>query len=431
MLSAADNELMCRVGREAAQGKAMRRFWLPALLSSELPAPDCDPLRVQVLGEDLVAFRDTEGNVGLIDEYCRHRNASLSLGRVEGCGIRCIYHGWKYDRHGAVLETPNVADPRFKARFKAKAYPVREAGGMVWTYMGPAELQPPFPNYAFMDVPQSHRLNAMAVVPCNFIQVMEGLVDSSHLSVLHTVGLKNTDASELAFAAKTSHMQFDAAPRIEADDTDFGFHYVAMRKLSDEAGERTIARVAAFQAPCFVFNPNGDLWFACVPMNDERTMFFHAWWDPEKRMGEEPLASEQLRFVGLDPETLEEWGMTRATCELGRLGRHNGYLQDREAMRRGHFTGIANFTQEDAVVSMSGGAIRDRTQEMLCVADLAISRLYRVLLKTADAGAKGEDPIGLAADVSRIRGANATLDGDADWRSLVPEHRLLAPLAAE
>ena len=431
MLSSAENELMCRVGPGAAQGKAMRRFWLPALLSSELPAPDCDPLRVQVLGEDLVAFRDTQGEVGLIDEYCRHRNASLSLGRVEGCGIRCIYHGWKFDRHGNVLETPNVDDPRFKERLKAKAYPVHEAAGMVWVYMGPKELQPPFPNYPFLDVPQTNRLNAMAIVPCNFVQVMEGLVDSSHLSVLHTVGLKNTVVSELSFAEKTSHMQYNAMPRIEADDTDFGFHYVAMRKMSDEAGEHIIARIAAFQAPCFVFNPNGDLWFACVPMNDEKVMFFHLWWDPEKKMGEEPLASEQLRFVGLDPETLEEWGMTRATHELGRCGRHNRYLQDREAMRRGHFTGIANFTQEDAVVSASGGAIRDRSQEMLCVADLAITRLYRTLLKTAEAGAKDEDPIGLNADVSLIRGAHARLDNAAQWRSLVPDHRILTSMAAE
>ncbi|HKR89317.1 MAG TPA: Rieske 2Fe-2S domain-containing protein [Phenylobacterium sp.] len=431
MLSAADNDRMCRVGPGTPQGTAMRRFWIPALLSSELPAPDCDPVRVQALGEDLVAFRDSEGQVGLIDEYCRHRNASLSLGRVEGCGIRCIYHGWKFDRHGNIMETPNVADPKFKQRFKAKAYPVREVAGMVWTYMGPAELEPPFPHYAFMDVPDANRLNAMAIVPCNFVQVMEGLVDSSHLSVLHTVGLKNTDISQLSFAAATGHMQFDAAPHIEADDTDFGFHYVAIRRIHEAGAERTIARVAAFQSPCFVFNPNGDLWFAVVPMSDERTMFFHLWWDAQKKMGEEPLASEQLRFVGLDPETLEEWGMTRTTVELGRLSPHSGYMQDREAMRRGHFTGIANFTQEDAIVSMSAGALRDRSREMLCVADLAITCLYRALLKSANAGERGEAPIGLNADVSRIRGANATLELGVEWRTLVPEHRLSTAIAAE
>jgi hypothetical protein len=134
--------------------------------------------------------------------------------------------------------------------------------------------------------------------------------------------------------------------------------------------------VACFQSPCFVFNPNGDLWFAVVPMSDERTMFFHVWWDKEKKMGEDPLAGEQLRFVGLDPETLDEWGMSRATYLLNRLGPHNGFKQDRQAMINGHFTGIANFTQEDADVSMSAGPLRDRTRELLCTADLAIVRLY-------------------------------------------------------
>jgi hypothetical protein len=297
--------------------------------------------------------------------------------------------------------------------------------------MGPAELEPVFPSYAFMEVPASNCLAAMAVVPCNFVQVMEGLVDSSHLSILHTVGLKNTSESELHFAAATGHMQLDAAPAIEADDTEFGFHYVAMRNIVEDGAEKTIARVAAFQSPCFVFNPNGDLWFAVVPMSDERTMFFHVWWDKEKKMGEDPLAGEQLRFVGLDPETLDEWGMSRATYLLNRLGPHNGFKQDRQAMINGHFTGIANFTQEDAVVSMSAGPLRDRTRELLCTADLAIVRLYRALLKSAQAGEEGRDPLGLNADTAHIRGTNATLEKEQSWRDLVPEHVLATSIAAE
>ena len=431
MLTTSQNEMMCRVGADTPQGKAMRRFWLPAMLSSELPSPDSGPLKVQILGENLVGFRDSEGKPGLIDELCPHRNASLTLGRVEGCGIRCIYHGWKFDRDGNVLETPNVADPRFKQRFKAKTYPVREGGGLIWVYMGTQELEPAFPNYAFLDVPPANCLPAMAVVPCNFVQVMEGLVDSSHLSVLHTVGLKNTKQSDLDFAVATGHMQLDASPHIEADDTEFGFHYVAIRKIVEDEKEKTIARVAAFQAPCFVFNPNGDLWFAVVPMSDERTMFFHVWWDKDKKMGEEPLAGEQLRFVGLDSETLEEWGMTRSTYLLNRVGPHNGYMQDREAMVKGHFTGIANFTQEDAVVSMSAGPLRDRSRELLCVSDLAITRLYRALLKSAQAGAEDRDPLGLNVDTAHIRGTNATLSDGQNWRDLVPEHVLAAPIAAE
>ena len=134
MLSTKDNELMCRTGRDLPMGKAMRHFWIPALLSSELPKPDCDPVHVELLGENFVAFRDSEGKVGLLDEMCCHRGASLTLGRSEACGLRCIYHGWLFAADGTVLETPNIADPSFKSRFKAKAYPVREAGGLVDLY---------------------------------------------------------------------------------------------------------------------------------------------------------------------------------------------------------------------------------------------------------------------------------------------------------
>ena len=235
MLTRENNELICRVGAGTAMGTAFRRFWLPALLSDELPAPDCDPRRVQLLGEDFVAFRDSDGKVGLLDEYCCHRNASLALGRVEHGGIRCIYHGWKFAVDGTVLETPNVADPSFKQRFKARAYPVREAGGLIWVYLGPATQMPAFPRWPFFDLPSPHLLPVYAVVNCNYVQVMEGLINSSHLTVLHTSPLKTTGGSELDFAKKTAHLQFNAAPRIEAEETDFGFHYVAMRPAFGES----------------------------------------------------------------------------------------------------------------------------------------------------------------------------------------------------
>ncbi|HYX04260.1 MAG TPA: Rieske 2Fe-2S domain-containing protein, partial [Reyranella sp.] len=347
MLSKQDNEMMCRVGTGTPMGTAFRRFWLPALLSEELPHADCDPRRVQLLGEDFVAFRDSEGKVGLLNEYCPHRNASLALGRVEGGGIRCIYHGWKFAIDGTVLETPNVADPKFKDRFKACAYPVREAGGLVWVYLGPKEQQPEFPKWPFFDVPDANRLAVYPVISCNYVQVMEGLIDSSHLSTLHTSPLKTTGGSELDFAKKTSHMQFQAAPRIEAEDTEFGFHYVAIRDVSEPDGERTIARIASFVPPCFVLNPNGDLWFAIVPVSDTRCMFFHVWWDAQKKFGEEPLRSQQLEFVGLDQAALDAYGLSFRTCDTPQAAsRDNNFLQDRDAQRRGHFTGLPSFTQE-------------------------------------------------------------------------------------
>ncbi len=431
MLPKEENETMCRVGAGTPMGTALRRFWLPALLSEELPHPDCDPRRVQLLGEDFVAFRDTAGNVGLLDEYCCHRNASLTLGRCEEGGLRCIYHGWKFAVDGTVLDTPNVADPLFKQRFKAKAYPVREAGGLVWVYLGPRAQVPEFPKWACFDVPASNRLAVYAVVSCNFVQVMEGLVDSSHLSTLHTSPLKTTGKSELDFAKKTTHMQADATPRIEAEYTDFGFHYVAMRSVAGEAGENTVARIASFVPPCFVLNPNGDLFFAVVPVNDHRCLFFHVWWDAEKKFGEEPLRSEMLKFVGLDPEALDAYGLSLRTCDTPQAAsRANNFLQDRDAQRRGHFTGLPSFTQEDAAVSMSGGAIRDRSREILSVADVALPKLYRTLLTCARQASAGQDPIGLNADTAQIVGTSGVLAGGVHWRTLVPMHKVTGETAS-
>jgi phenylpropionate dioxygenase-like ring-hydroxylating dioxygenase large terminal subunit len=430
MLSREENELMCRVGPGSAMGGAMRRYWLPALHSSALPHPDCDPQHVELLGEHFVAFRDSNGRVGLLDEQCCHRGASLLLGRVEECGIRCIYHGWKFAVDGTVLDTPNVPDPKFKNRIRARAYPVREAGGLIWVYLGPAEKVPPFPEWPWTKLDDGHRINACAVVNCNYVQVLEGLVDSSHLNILHDYGMQATSASALTFAQKVGKMQIDAAPRIEAEDTEFGFHYAALRrKAGDDTG--TLVRIAAFVAPCFVANPNGDLAFAIVPVNDTRANFYHIWWDAERRIGEEPLRSQQLKFVGLDDEALDSYGMSPRTCEaVDRPCRENRYQQNRDAMRAGHWTGLHSFTQEDAAVAVSAGGIRDRTKEMLSIADVAIGRLYRVLLKCARQAREGGDPVGLATlvDLSQVIGVEGTVPEGQPWQSLAPGHKR-APVA--
>jgi phthalate 4,5-dioxygenase len=431
MLSKENSELICRVGAGTAMGTALRRFWLPALLSEELPAPDCDPRRVQLLGEDFIAFRDSEGKVGLLDEYCCHRSASLALGRVEAGGIRCIYHGWKFAVDGTVLDTPNVADPTFKERFKAKAYAVREAGGLIWVYLGPPTQMPAFPKWSFFDLPAPNRLPVYAVINCNFVQIMEGLVDSAHLTVLHTSPLKTTGGSELDFAKKTAHMQFNAAPRIEAEETDFGFHYVALRPVSEEPRDGAMARIASFVPPCFILNPNGDLFFALVPVSDTRTLFFHVWWDANKKIGEDPLRSQQLEFVGLDPASLDAYGLSLRTCDSPQAAcRANNFLQDRDAQRRGHFSGLPSFTQEDAAVSMSGGPIRDRSKEILCVADVALPKLYRALTTCAKQASEGQDPLGLHADTANIIGVSGKIAPGVHWRTLASQHKVIETATA-
>lgn len=428
MLTNQDNELMCRTGRGTAMGEAMRRFWLPVMQLSELPAAGGDPKTIEVLGEKFVSWRDQQGRAGLYAEHCLHRGASLQLARAEGDGLRCIYHGWKFAVDGQVLDTPNVADPKFKERIKGRTYPVREAGGLLWAYMGPADKQPAFPTWPFMEQDDAHRINAMAVVNCNYVQVMEGLVDSSHLTVLHASGLAKTNGAELDFAKKTTHMQFDASPAIEADETDFGFHYVAMRK----AGDKRMARIASFASPCFVANPNGDLWFAVVPVNDERCNFFHVWWNPEKAIGLEPLRTQQLEFVGLDEPTMAKYGMTAATCDSEQaMSWRNGYRQDRSLQRAGHFTGFDSFSQEDAACSVSSGALRDRTQEMLSAADIAIARLYRSLLACAKAARDKQEIPALRVEVRKAIGISAEIGLDQDWRTLLPHQNIVSESGAQ
>jgi phenylpropionate dioxygenase-like ring-hydroxylating dioxygenase large terminal subunit len=424
MLSKQDNELMCRTDTGTAMGDAMRRFWLPAMQLSEMPATGGDPKTIELMGERFVVWRDDKGRAGLYNESCLHRGASMRLARAEGDGLRCIYHGWKFAVDGEVLETPNVADPKFKERIKGRTYPVREAGGLLWAYLGPREKEPAFPHLPFIDLGKDHRINACAVVNCNFVQVIEGLVDSSHLTVLHASGLAKTNGVDLDFAKKTAHMQFDASPQIEADETEFGFHYVAMRGSGEG---RRIARVTSFIAPCFVANPNGDLWFAVVPVNDQRCNFYHVWWNAEKTIGLEPLRTQQLAFVGLDDATLAKYGMNADTCDgPDAMDWKNGYRQDRAVQRAGHFTGFDSFTQEDAACSVSGGAIRDRSQEMLSTADIAISRLYRVLLACARATREGQEPPTLHVNVSRVVGTSGEIGKEDDWRGLVPQHRIVS-----
>ncbi|MFM0313790.1 Rieske 2Fe-2S domain-containing protein [Paraburkholderia nemoris] len=423
MLNKQDNELMCRVGAGTAMGDAMRRFWLPVIQSSDMPEANGDPQTIELLGERFVVWRDQQGQPGLFAEGCLHRGASMQLARADGDGLRCIYHGWKFAVDGTVLETPNVEDPKFKQRIKGRTYPVREVGGIVWGYLGPKDEEPPFPHWVFMDQPDVHRINARAVINANYVQVMEGLVDSSHLTVLHSSALARTNDSDLDYAKKTSHMQFDAAPKIEADETDFGFHYVAIR---EGQGQR-IARITSFIAPCFIANANGDVWLAIVPISDERCFLYHVWWDAEKHIGEEPLRNEQLTFVGLDDPTLRKYGMTIDTCDSPTaMSVANGYRQDRAQQRNGHFTGFDGITQEDAACSVSSGAIRDRSQEMLSTADLAISRLQRCLLSYARAARDKQEIPALRADAGSAIGVSGEIGADEDWRTLVPHHRIVS-----
>lgn len=417
MLSARDNELMCRTGPATPMGQAMRQIWVPALLSSELPEPDCDPVHVELLGENFVAFRDTNGQVGILDEMCCHRGVSLTLGTAENCGLRCVYHGWLFAADGTILETPNVPEPEFKTRFKAKSYPVREAGGMVWTYIGDPADVPEFFDFPFLEAPESKFLTAMGIHDCNYVQVMEGLVDSTHLSVLHFTQLMLETNPDIKFIQNTSHMAKNATPSVEAEEMPFGFHYGAVREVDGKSE----TNVTGFLAPFFILNPN-DIYIAVVPMTDEKCAFYWTWYDGVRDYGESPLREEQMKAVGLD--LLEEYGMTRATYYSGRQpSRENRFRQDRARMReQGHRTGIDSFVQEDLMVVNSGGGLRDRTNEHLSSSDAAVAMMYRVLLKSAKRVAAGEKPIGYGVPFGQLRGARQTFALGTDWREAVPNN---------
>ena len=186
MLSREDNELITRVGPGTAMGEMFRRYWVPACLASELPEPDCNPIRVRLLGESLVAFRDSHGRIGLLYENCSHRGASLYLARNEQGGLRCLYHGWKYDVEGNVLDTPcEQPGSVIRDRVKHVAYPVEERGGVVWAYLGPREKKPAFPDFQWTLVPASNRTVKKVLEECNWLQSLEGAMDPPHPMVLH------------------------------------------------------------------------------------------------------------------------------------------------------------------------------------------------------------------------------------------------------
>ena len=420
MLSREENDLICRVGPETPMGKALRRYWTPAMQSSDLPEAGGDPFRLVLLGQGFVAFRGEDGQVAILDEACCHRGVSLALGHVEGCGIRCIFHGWKFAADGELVDAPNVSEPGFMKRVRQRSYPVREAGGVIWVYLGPKELEPPFQHHAWFDLPQENRINAYLVQEANYVQTMEGLFDSSHLNILHIDSLKAYQKAEAEFMQAAPSVMSDTAPYFEAEDTDFGFHYAALRNVGDGQD----VRIAPFIAPYASINPNGDLWMAVTPIDDTHCIYFHVWWDASKPIGTDPYRAHHLKFVGLDDETLSNFGQTYATINNpDRPQIKNGFKQDRAAMREGRsWSGFPAFTQDDSAVQMSAGALRDRTIENLCNADLGIIKLYQNLRRIALDVAAGKEPLGLHADPTQIFGVTAVVPPEG-WQALVPTHK--------
>jgi nitrite reductase/ring-hydroxylating ferredoxin subunit len=437
VLSKADNERITRVGPGTPMGNLFRQYWLPALLSSELPAADSDPVRVLLLGERLIAFRDTSGQIGLIQDNCPHRGASLFFGRNEEAGLRCVYHGWKFDATGACIDMPNEpAESDFKSKVRATAYPTRERGGVVWAYLGPRATPPELPDLEANNVADGAGRVFAVQRNCNWLQALEGDIDTSHLGFLHFGHAKPESAPE---GTLHHYALKDRAPRYAVVDQDYGTMYGAYRPA--EPGS-LYWRIALFLFPCYAMIPTGVLGHqvlarAWVPMDDEHTLFFNMSLAGRTAGGAPASGASRWPFSGME----------QLPAETGWYGRHrlvsrvdNDYRIDRGVQRRMEdYTGIAGIHTQDQAVTESMGAIYDRSQERLGSSDAMVIRVRRRLLDAAsDLEERGQAPFSVDhPEVYRQRSGGIVLPADADWvaetrglREAYVEHPDLDPTLA-
>jgi phthalate 4,5-dioxygenase oxygenase subunit len=437
MLTKEDNEQLCRVGPGTVMGEFMRQYWIPALLSSELPSVDSDPVRVLLLGEKLVGFRDTNGTVGLIDQACPHRGASLFFGRNEECGIRCVYHGWKFSADGTCVDMPNEpAESDFRTKVRARAYPTQERNGIVWAYMGPRSQPPPLPHLEGNMLPEGE-WNVTAIQrECNWFQALEGDIDTSHFSFLHAGSI---DVSTQQPGTFSYYMLREKAPRYSVVDTEYGAMYGAYRDTDD--GQQRYWRVAQYLFPFWTMPPQGVLGHKItargwVPMDDTHTMFFMT--GPKFRRppqapppdGSRALdrANEGTAPAGpwnrMLPNTSDWYGRFRLAANGS-----NDYMIDRAKQRRNSgpddFTGIQGIHLQDQAITESEGPLYDRGGEHLASSDSMIIRVRRRVLNVAQALAvQGVTPPGVDdPEIFGVRAGGVFLPRDADWLEATEELR--------
>ncbi len=415
-MASRDSEDLTRVGPGTPMGELMRQYWIPAALSSELEA-DGAPVRLKLLGEKLIAFRDTSGRVGIMDHRCPHRCASLFFGHNEADGLRCVYHGWKFDADGNCTDMPNLpAHQDFKDKVKAKAYRVHESNGLVWTYMGPREQAPPAPGYEAASLPESDVRLCFAQRECNWLQAFEGDIDTSHFSFLHFGGV---DGDEVSPDEVAKVIVSDRAPEYGSAETDWGMMYGAYRPIGDGAD---YWRVAHFMFPFWTLPPHGDMkdhvWTrAWVPMDDTHTMFVELSWN-QRSLGLRTLRDGTpvpgtSAPIELLPNTTDWLGRFRPAANAS-----NDYLIDRAVQRDETYTGIAGIFHQDQAVTESMGDIVDHSFERLAPSDHMITQTRRRLLTAArDLAADGTTPPGVDDPevFLRARGGDMVIGEADDW----------------
>jgi phthalate 4,5-dioxygenase oxygenase subunit len=431
MLTVEENERLTRVGPGTPMGNLLRRYWMPALASEEIEAGGA-PRAVRLLGEDLIAFRADDGSVGVMEEACPHRGASLLLARNADCALQCLYHGWKIAADGRIIDMPaEPEDTRFMDRVKQVAYPVREAGALIWVYMGPADLQPEFPAWDWTEQPNENILVLKSIGECNWVQGLEGAIDSSHQTYLHdSVSRIERDMNYARWAAENGmdpsdgfdetgqivRPWADGRPKLEIEDTEFGFSYAAIRKPLFKDDQFKNVRVTHFVVPFHAAIPSPAGWSQLiihVPMDDYTTAFYHVRANLDTPY-DAATAAVHRDAAGLVP------GVDIDENHRRFANKSNMWKQDREEMKRDRFSGIRGTVVEDQAVQESMGKIYDRSKEHLATSDMAVIRMRRLMLNAVKAVEAGETPIGLRSPVpyDSIRGEERTIPISTPWQSV-------------
>lgn len=418
MLRPEENEILTKVDAGSAMGELLRRHWLPACLSEDLPQPGGPPRRLRLLGEDLVAFRDSHGNVGILEAYCPHRRAHLFWGRNEGEGLRCVYHGWKFAVDGRCLELPSEPETsRFRDKVRAKAYRVAERGGIVWVYMGPAAPEVAPPPFEWLDVPREHRAVFGWVQETNWIQALEGDLDSAHVSFLHRVvamSLSPHGVSRLDLMTK------DVAPELIVKETEYGLVYGA-RRTADV--DKYYWRVTHWILPTISLIPTASSLrraHLLAPIDNETTFVVHYVWCPDRPLTEQERAklyNDWTAWYTYGPYRLRDGTIIDTWIPV--LNKGNDYQIDREEQRTKSFTGIQGIPNQDRCIQESMGRVVDRSREHLGTSDVAIIAMRRRLLNLAKRLAQGgEVHMKWGDDVRRLRALDTVIPIDSFTRLL-------------
>ncbi len=389
---------LTRFGADTPMGKLLREYWIPALPSSHLVA-DGVPKRVRLLGEDLVAFRDTRGVVGILNEACPHRGVSLALGRNEDCGLRCLFHGWKLDVEGRVIDTPNEsAIEGFAERITQVHHPVEEAGGIVWVYLGTQSPPPSRPNLLFTTLPKDQVFASMGLINANWLPVMEAGFDQAHVRVLHQSSLKETYPN----ATMTRTMLSSARTKFEFERTPYGGRWRFLETSADDPDKEV--RVGEFVFPWWDLiglsakTDEDQAILLNVPVDDSHTMLWGIFYNTEH-----PLEENQPGKVFASAVRSSDTYRTDLPYD-----RASNWGQDREAMRH-HWTGIGvgrgnvGLFYEDIALMESIQPEWDRSKQHLGPSDALITRLRHILLETLREHEAGVIPESVFFDVTSLR----------------------------